>query len=111
MSYHRSEIQDPYIASLLNLLQIVIQQNARLQQQIQTEAHHHQICTHTLTQIRTPLTVIRTSANIVQRYYERLTSEKRDEHLDKIDTQVAAISQLLDQLSQMNSHHCHANDT
>ncbi len=110
MSHHTSDIQEPYVASLLNLLQTIIEQNAQLQQQLQTEMNHHQICTHILTQIRTPLTVIRTSANIVQRYYERLTSEKRAEHLAQIDAQVAMISKLLDQLSQMNSHHCHAND-
>lgn len=111
MLRHHTETQDPYVASLLNLLQIVMEQNARLQQQLDDEIEQHHLCTHTLTQIRTPLTVIRTSANIVQRYHERLSSDKRDGHLDNIDMQVAIISNLIDQLSKTNSHHCHANET
>ncbi|MCL4252872.1 MAG: hypothetical protein KJ043_03720 [Anaerolineae bacterium] len=109
MLHHNTESHDPYVASLLNLLQIVIEQNACLQQQIEDEKNHHHLCTHTLTEIRTPLTVIRTSANIIQRYNEQLTSDKRDVHLGNIDKQVAVITDLINQLTKTNSHHCHAN--
>lgn len=110
MFHHTIESHDPHVESLLNLLQIVIQQNAQLQTQIDDATQHHHLCTDTLTQIRTPLTIIRTSANIIQRYHERLSCEKRDEHLSNIDSQVAVIIHLLDQLNHINSHHRHAND-
>ena len=109
MFHHKTASQDLHVTSLLHLLQIVIQQNAQLKKQIEDEMQHHHSCTDTLTQIRTPLTTIRTSANIIQRYHERLSCEKRDEHLSNIDSQVAVISDLLDQLNRINSHHRHAN--
>jgi len=109
MLHHTAESHDPQIESLLNLLQIVIQQNAQLQKQIDDATHYHHSCTDTLTQIRTPLTTIRTSANIIQRYHERLSREKQDEHLSNIDSQVAVITDLLDRLNHVNSHHRHAN--
>lgn len=110
MPHHNAESQDPHVASLLHLLQILIEQNAQLQKQIEDDTQHHHLCADTLIQIRTPLTVIRTSANIIQRYHERLSCEKRDEHLSNIDSQVAVITHLLDQLNHINSHHRHAND-
>lgn len=110
MLRHNTESHDPHVASLLHLLQIVIQQNAQLQKQIEDEAQNHHLCADTLIQIRTPLTVIRTSANIIQRYHERLSCEKRDEHLSNIDSQVAVITDLINQLNHINSHHRHAND-
>jgi signal transduction histidine kinase len=108
MSTNREPV---YITSLLQLLQILMEQNAQLRQEIDLKAYQHRTCLAKLIEIRTPLTVIRTSSNIVQRYYEQLTPEKRQQHLNTIDNQVEAIVSVLDQIGKIKSHHRHANDT
>lgn len=47
-------------------------------------------------EFRTPLTVIRSSAWLIQRYSNRMEPEKRDEHLNQIQTQVERLTTLLD---------------
>lgn len=108
MSSNREPV---HITSLLQLLQILMEQNAQLRHEINQNAYQHRTCLTKLTEIRTPLTVIRTSSNIVQRYYEQLTPEKRQHHLNTIDDQVDAITTVLDQIGKIKSHHRHANDT
>lgn len=47
-------------------------------------------------EFRTPLATILSSASLVKDYYERLTDEKRRTHLEKIETQVRYVTEMLD---------------
>lgn len=47
-------------------------------------------------EFRTPLTIINTSSELLERYAERLTQEKRDRHLRNIRTAIEHITGLLD---------------
>ncbi len=49
-------------------------------------------------EFRTPLTVIQSSKEILQLYHDRLTPERRQQHLRKIGDQVAYMRELLDQV-------------
>jgi len=101
--------KDPHINALLELLEDVLNQNVLLEKEIETEKLKNQEYASIITSIRTPLTVIRTSANIVNHYYQQLSSEKRNIHLDNIDSQVEYIIQLLQELSIISSNNLHAN--
>ncbi len=46
-------------------------------------------------EFRTPLTVIMTSADIIKRYRDRLSTEKQDEHLSRITAQVYRLTALM----------------
>lgn len=111
MLHHITEPHEPHMTTLLHLLDRLIQDNARLQQQLQQALEQHRRCAETMVQIRTPLTIIQTSANIIEKYHERITPEKRERHLNNIDEQVTIISDLIDRLGKTNSNHCHANNT
>jgi len=63
----------------------------------------------TLTDIHTPLAVIRTSASIVERYHDRISAERRNEHLGYIDNQVEHIIELIRRLNETNTNNFHAN--
>ncbi len=51
--------------------------------------------------VRTPLAVISTSKDMLSRYYERLTEERRSAAFDTIDKQLAYVSRMLDDLSKI----------
>ncbi len=51
--------------------------------------------------IRTPLAVISTSKDMLSRYYERLTEERRSAAFETIDKQLAFVSRMLDDLSKI----------
>ena len=52
--------------------------------------------TTTSHEFRTPLTVIKSSAHLLSRYFERLNNEQREKHLYQINFQVEHMSGLLD---------------
>lgn len=52
-------------------------------------------------EFRTPLAVIQTSTDLILRYSDRLTDEKRDEYLGKIQQQITQLKYLLDDFSTM----------
>jgi PAS domain S-box-containing protein len=47
-------------------------------------------------EFRTPLTTILSSSQLLKNYHERLTDERRDGHLTKIETQVRRLTELLE---------------
>lgn len=49
-------------------------------------------------EFRTPLTTILTSSDLLRRYNTRLDDQKRDHHLQKIQTQVGRLTQLMDDI-------------
>jgi len=54
-------------------------------------------------EFRTPLTVILSSASILQKYDDRLTKEKRDKHLEVIQKTVKHMTKLLEEVLIINS--------
>lgn len=48
--------------------------------------------------LRTPLTAIRTSAELLQHYHHKLNEEKKVKHFDRIQTSISNMTQLLDDL-------------
>jgi PAS domain S-box-containing protein len=46
--------------------------------------------------LRVPLAVIRTSGAVLRNHYERLSTDRRDEHFDRIDKQVVRIDHLIE---------------
>jgi signal transduction histidine kinase/putative methionine-R-sulfoxide reductase with GAF domain len=59
-------------------------------------------------EFRTPLTVIKSSKDIIQRYYERMTPEQRETHFLQIDDQVRLLTEMVDQvlfISQSMENH------
>lgn len=49
-------------------------------------------------EFRTPLTVISSSVSIIDGYYDRLTDERKREHLAKIQTQTAYLTSMMDDM-------------
>jgi PAS domain S-box-containing protein len=56
-------------------------------------------------EFRTPLALIGTAANILNRYGDRLTDEQRMEKFAQIDTQVQGVTQVLDELLSLSRTH------
>ena len=56
-------------------------------------------------EFRTPLTVIRTSAEILQRYHEKIDADRRNNHLTKITGQVHNLQTVLEDVEQALSIH------
>lgn len=54
--------------------------------------------------LRTPLAAILTSTDILKLYSDRLTDERRTEHLDTIQMQVRALNHLLDNVVVLQKH-------
>ncbi|TVR21560.1 MAG: PAS domain-containing protein [Anaerolineaceae bacterium] len=52
-------------------------------------------------EFRTPLAIIQTSTDLILRYNDRLTPEKRDEYLERIQQQITQLKYLLDDFSTM----------
>lgn len=50
-------------------------------------------------EFRTPVTIIGTSSQILERYYEQLPEEKRVEHLKRIGEQVQHVAEMIDNIS------------
>jgi PAS domain S-box-containing protein len=53
-------------------------------------------------EFRTPLTVITTSKDLLERYHDRLTDEKRIEHLHKIGAQARHMADMIDDILLLN---------
>jgi len=53
-------------------------------------------------EFRTPLTMIMTSSELLQRYSQRMTDEQKDERLARIQTEVKYIAHLLDDVLTVN---------
>jgi signal transduction histidine kinase len=49
-------------------------------------------------EFRTPLAVIQMSSSILRTYGDRISDEKKVEHLDKVDTQINRLTQLLEDI-------------
>jgi PAS domain S-box-containing protein len=49
-------------------------------------------------EFRTPLAVIQMSSSILRTYGDRISDEKKVEHLDKVDTQISRLTQLLEDI-------------
>lgn len=101
--------KDPYIDALLKLLEDALNENVVLEKELEIEKLKNQEYATFITNIRTPLTVIRTSANIIEQYHQKLSSEKQITHLCNIDSQVEYIIELLQQLNITSSNNLHAN--
>lgn len=56
-------------------------------------------------EVRTPLAVIASSVSLMQKYYEKLTLERKLDHLEKIQRQVTRIVELTDDMSVMLRTH------
>lgn len=69
-----------------------------LQKQRQLDAIREHLLTRLAHEFRTPLTVLRTSFDLLTRYADRLTPERRDMHIAKIDPQFKQIERLLDNI-------------
>ncbi|MFQ3567438.1 MAG: PAS domain S-box protein, partial [Aggregatilineales bacterium] len=52
-------------------------------------------------EFRTPLSIIQSSTDILDRFLDRLTPEKRAQHIDRIQSQVRAIANLLNDINQI----------
>lgn len=52
-------------------------------------------------EFRTPLTVIQSSSEMVERYSDRMTDEQRDRHIEKIKTQVGHMVDMLDDVLEL----------
>lgn len=100
---------------VLLLEQLIKQQNEiealkyKLEQECKVEALRSQFYMLLNQELRTPLSVIRTSAGIIERYNDRLTDEKRQHHLSIIDGQVEHIVGLLEKLTKAYQENFHAN--
>lgn len=57
-----------------------------------------QYMSHVSHELRTPLAVILSSSSMLERYYSRLTEAKREEHFQRIQTQVKYLTEFLDNL-------------
>ncbi len=52
-------------------------------------------------EFRTPLSIIQSSTDILDRFLDRLTPEKRAQHIERIQSQVRAIANLLNDINQI----------
>jgi K+-sensing histidine kinase KdpD len=103
------EHTDPIIKTLLTLMGEVLRQNEALKQEIEVASTKNNEYATALTDIRTPLAVIRTSASIIERYHDRISAERRNEHLGYIDNQIEHIIELISRLNETNPNNFHAN--
>lgn len=53
-------------------------------------------------EFRTPLATIQSSTDILKRYSDRITDERRQKHLDKVQTQVRQLTDLMDDILLLN---------
>ncbi len=53
-------------------------------------------------EFRTPLAVIKSSRDMLERYHEQLTAQRRLEHLHRIDDQISLLSDMIDQVLLIN---------
>lgn len=67
-----------------------------LEKQLELMKIKNHILTRVNHEFRTPLTILRTSFELLSRYHERMTSEQRDEHVRRIEEQFQHINELLD---------------
>jgi PAS domain S-box-containing protein len=77
----------------------------RLRIALQKEQELHHLKTKMMTRVghefRTPLTVIMSSAELLQNYFDRLTPERREHHLQKLQHQVHKVDYLLNEMSMV----------
>ncbi|MFO7323207.1 MAG: PAS domain-containing sensor histidine kinase [Chloroflexota bacterium] len=77
------------------------QLQAELNQALQNRALHSRFMSMVSHEFRTPLTTIQLAAELLKRYFDRLTPEARAERLRQIETEVERLLTMLDDILQV----------
>jgi signal transduction histidine kinase len=87
------------------LADVALQEGERLRVALEKEHELNQLKDRMLERIshefRTPLAIINTSAELLERYAERMQAEKRLEHLHKIRQQTEHVTEVLDDIRHL----------
>ncbi len=84
-------------------MEAALLEQARLRAELQREQELGLLKTRLMERIshefRTPITIIATSTELLDRYFDRLTAEKRREHLNQIWDEIAHLKRMMDDLA------------